>query len=468
MELIHSHVHADSKHNENLKLGITNFGPISDGVITIKPLTILLGPNGCGKSHVATLVYTIIKAESVPTLNPLLGMSEMSTYTVDDDIRRMLEKCTPNTDPILSSDIYKNIVGNLVREFSDMLSDALLAKHKKLIRKGAKCFVLDIKSNIIDGKIQYSNEIKFESRNIKKIKLNFKKDNVIGMRIRAAADVLEVDIPFSDTIDESEIRAHIWRRLQYYVIRFLSTGTRGIYFPAERGGLTMAQRSLTLHYYNMRGNASVSSPDPSLAGVATDFLGFLLMSTNRASKFARLAKEFERKAMRGSVAAKSSLGKIPDIVFIQDAEQFPLNSSASSVKDMAAFILYLKHAARRGDAIIFEEPETCLHPDNQVLLAKLLARLVNNGFHVVVTTHSPFFVEQLSNCSVAGTKRDEGGPVPDQEKLDINNIAAYGFVPDDGGYKITQLDVDDEGIPQYEFTKVYDQLYNELLELEAD
>lgn len=97
-----------------------------------------------------------------------------------------------------------------------------------------------------------------------------------------------------------------------------------------------------------------------------------------------------------------------------------------------------------------------------------MARLVNNGFHVVVTTHSPFFVEQLSNCTVAGTKHDEGGPVPDQEKLDKNNIAAYGFVPDDGGYKITPLDVDDEGIPQYEFTKVYDRLYNELLELEAD
>ena len=463
-----SHVNADSEHSEYLKLGITNFGPISDGMITIKPLTILLGPNGCGKSHVATLVYTIIKTESVPLAHSLLGMSEMPTYAADDDIRLMLKRYKHNADPNLGSDIYNKIVGNLVRDFSDMLSDALLAKHKKLIRKGTDHFLLDIKSNVIDGKIQYSDEIKFEGRNIKTIKLNFRNDIGFGMSIDAADDMLEIGIPFFDAVDMSDIQDYILRRLPYYIIRFLSKETRGIYFPAERSGLTMAQRSLTLQYYNMRGNASVSSPDSSLASVATDFLGFLLMSTDTVSEFAGLAKDFERKAIRGSIALESGLDKMPNIFFRQDTEQFPLNASASSVKDMAAFILYLKHAAKRDDTIIFEEPETCLHPDNQVLLAKLMARLVNNGFHVVVTTHSPFFVEQLSNCTVAGTKRDEGGPVPNQEKLDKNNIAAYGFVPDDGGYKITPLDVDDEGIPQYEFTKVYDRLYNELLELEAD
>ena len=460
------YVGTDSKHNEYLKLGITDFGPISDGMVTIKPLTILLGPNGCGKSHVATLVYTIIKAESVKSMHYSFGMHGMRTYNVDE-VLHMLEKYALDTDIVLDSEIYENIVGNLVRDFSDILSDALLTKHKKLIRKGAKRFVLDIKSNIIDGKIQYSDKIKFEGRVMKKIKLNLR-DRMTRTRVRPVGDMLEVDFQYFDTNSMSEMREDIWFRLQYSVLRYMSGRTRGIYFPAERGGLTMAQRSLTLHYYNMMGNASVSSPDPSLASVATDFLGFLLMSADSVSAFADLAKDFEREAMRGSVDAKSSLGKITDIVFKQDTEQFPLNASASSVKDMAAFILYLKHAARRGDTIIFEEPETCLHPDNQVLLAKLLARLVNRGFQIVVTTHSPFFVEQLSNCVVAGTKRDEGGPVPDQEKLDKNNIAAYGFVPDDGGYKITPLDVDDEGIPQYEFTKVYDRLYNELLELEGD
>ena len=453
------------RHTECLKLGITDFGPISKGTVTVKPLTILLGPNGCGKSHVATLVHTIIKAESI-RLNTPFGLYDGPPIDIlsDVDIGSILERYTADTEYILDDRIYNKIVDNAVHVFSDMLSDTLLADHKKLIRKGAKSFVLDIVSDIIDAEIQCANEIKFNKRNIKQIKLIFKKPN--KLRPRFNDEVLEVDVP-SVNLDITDMRRYIWLVLRQ-ILDYMSTRTRGVYFPAERGGLTMAQRSLTLHYYNMRGNARVSSPDPNLASVATDFLSFLLMSTNQTSNFVGIAKNFEKKALRGSITTEKSFGNIPDIIFIQDTEPFPLNASASSVKDMAVFILYLKHAAKSGDTIIFEEPEACLHPDNQRLLAKLLAQLVNNGFHVIVTTHSPFFVEQLSNCVVAGMKDEKGGPVPDNEKLDKDKVAAYGFVPDDGGYKITPLGVDDEGIPQYEFTRVYDRLYNELLKLEGD
>ena len=47
-----------------LKIKIKNFGPISQGTIILKPLTVLTGPVGCGKSYAATLIYSIIRAES--------------------------------------------------------------------------------------------------------------------------------------------------------------------------------------------------------------------------------------------------------------------------------------------------------------------------------------------------------------------------------------------------------------------
>ena len=232
----------------------------------------------------------------------------------------------------------------------------------------------------------------------------------------------------------------------------------------------MAQRSLTLHYYNMRESTYVSPPDPNLAIVATDFLGEQLTPTRRTSRFADLVTEFEKTAMRGTIDVKGSPSNIADIVFVQGAKQFPLNASASSVKDMAVFLLYLKYGARSNDMIILEEPETCLHPTNQTLLARLLARLTNRGFNIIVTTHSPFFVEQLSNCVVAGENHNENESesISSDEKIKKSNVAAYNFVPDDGNYKITQLNVDNEGIPQYEFTEVYERLYNELLDLEGE
>ena len=36
---------------------VRNFGPISRGKVTLKPLTIFVGPNSSGKSYIAMLVH---------------------------------------------------------------------------------------------------------------------------------------------------------------------------------------------------------------------------------------------------------------------------------------------------------------------------------------------------------------------------------------------------------------------------
>ena len=138
-----------------MTLGITDFGPISNGTVTIKPLTILLGPNGCGKSHVATLVYTIVKAESA-RLYDMAGTHEQKPPDIFyEQARRISKQHTADSDYILDQDIYKSFVRHKVNVFSDMLSGALLAEHDELVRNEKKRFVLDISSSVINGKIEH-------------------------------------------------------------------------------------------------------------------------------------------------------------------------------------------------------------------------------------------------------------------------------------------------------------------------
>ena len=194
------------------------------------------------------------------------------------------------------------------------------------------------------------------------------------------------------------------------------------------------------------------------------------MSPDNKTEFAPLVEMFEESALQGSVIAQENTTKSLSLAFKKDKSILPLSRSASSVKDLAIFLLYLKHVAKKGETIVLEEPETTLHPDNQILLAGLIARLVNAGLRIVVTTHSPYFLEQLSHCVVAGSSQagKEFREFADDERLDKASVAAYSFEEDDGGYKMMPINVDDEGIPQHDFVNASERQYNELLKLEQD
>jgi ABC-type multidrug transport system ATPase subunit len=47
--------------------------------------------------------------------------------------------------------------------------------------------------------------------------------------------------------------------------------------------------------------------------------------------------------------------------------------------------------------IIIDEPELNLHPNNQILIARFLGRLVNEGFKVIASTHSDYIIMELNN-----------------------------------------------------------------------
>ena len=43
-----------------LKISASNFGPIIEGTVELKPLTVFVGPNNSGKSYMAMLIYSLL------------------------------------------------------------------------------------------------------------------------------------------------------------------------------------------------------------------------------------------------------------------------------------------------------------------------------------------------------------------------------------------------------------------------
>ena len=73
-----------------------------------------------------------------------------------------------------------------------------------------------------------------------------------------------------------------------------------------------------------------------------------------------------------------------------------MDQSSSAVRSLLDIGFYLKHEAQIGDLLMVDEPELNLHPENQRRVARLLARLVNLGIKVFITTHSDYIIKELN------------------------------------------------------------------------
>ena len=77
------------------------------------------------------------------------------------------------------------------------------------------------------------------------------------------------------------------------------------------------------------------------------------------------------------------------------------------VSDLAPVVLYLRYLVQPGNVLIIEEPESHLHPAMQVELTRQLAKLVQAGYRVIITTHSEWILEELANVVQRSQLRPE-------------------------------------------------------------
>ena len=75
----------------------------------------------------------------------------------------------------------------------------------------------------------------------------------------------------------------------------------------------------------------------------------------------------------------------------------PLHLASSSARGLSDLYFFLRHVASPNHLLIIDEPESHLDTANQVLLARLLARLVQAGLKVLLTTHSDYLIKEFNN-----------------------------------------------------------------------
>ena len=128
-----------------------------------------------------------------------------------------------------------------------------------------------------------------------------------------------------------------------------------------------------------------------------------------------------------------------------------LHMTSGMVKSLFGLWFYLENQASEGSVIMIDEPELNIHPAGQRCIARLLARLVNAGLNIVISTDSDYIVRELNSLiMLSGDKnrklRTKHG-YDNNEVLSIERVGAYLFdnqtitpfeiTPEDGIYATT-------------------------------
>lgn len=105
--------------------------------------------------------------------------------------------------------------------------------------------------------------------------------------------------------------------------------------------------------------------------------------------------------------------------------------SSSSIRSLLDVAFYIRHVAKPDDIFMIDEPELNLHPSNQRKIARLLARLVNSGVKVFMTTHSDYIVKEINTLLLLKQQGEGYRRIAAEEKyaeeelLDASRVKVY-------------------------------------------
>jgi len=282
----------------------------------------------------------------------------------------------------------------------------------------------------------------------------------------------EVDETFFDARNKKELSPieniqRIFSNLLYFHIN-IEIAKRSYFFPAERTAINLFAKHITSTKAEIKDELDAEV----VAGMSDDELGkYLRAQVKSAPKYPYAIREyinfvnnFKPSAEEGPFAelannmqdaltgGKVHLDQYDQLLFTPNnsTNTLELHLTSSLVKSLSYLILYLKYTAQEHDQVIIDEPELNLHPDLQILLARFIAKMVNGGLKVIISTHSDYLIKQLNNLILLGNLNkeeqhknfvQEKGYAPD-EMLRKNQIGAYFLFEGD----IRPINLDDNGL----------------------
>ncbi len=469
------------------QVSVRDLGPIAEATVDLKPLTVFLGPNGVGKSYLALAIYCVASTlDFEKDLNrhvPPIVRWDSSVHSQKELVRAAAESAHDVWSSASMRPRQPIAVRDLPEGFADLV-EAVSSWQSSHVSENLRVELERCYGAALD-------RLSRAGQSITKGQLNIEvSDPAIGFRWQVlgtsatlpqsfwASDIMEqyveprhLAILARDLLEDDLVFGRLSRSA--FPTPTLPDLGRPHYMPASRSGILLSHKAFSSVMVRMASQSWLRRIDvPKLPGHITDLIEALLSITPSRSpvgRIGRVIEHLENEVTGGTVGIDDS-AEYPEVYFQNDYGKFQIHQVSSMVSETAPIILFLKRLVQPGHLFIIEEPEAHLDAENQRKLAIVIVMLVNAGVKVLLTTHSDFFVKQLSNqIALAQVKPQSriARSIPSDQMLDPAHVAAYYFHPGNEGSSVEKMDISpDFGVPVEHFSDVHAAIYDEAIALE--
>jgi predicted ATPase len=454
---------------KTMKFTFNNVGLIDKTELVLADLTIICGENNTGKTYATYSIYgfyknwkshlreelQVIAKKALEKSNGVqIDLNEIFLGKINKLLKNTSEKYSKNLNQIFSSG----------REFfEDSIFVAELEKEPNKLN-----FKKPYLEEISDAKGQPIATIsKKEDSHILEILItsNEQQDLDLTSRIAYATAQIIFKSYFPDIFIASTERtgaAIFWKDLNFSEARALEV------IAQQKDKNKKTKNDIPFGMKILRGIFESRYPEP-----VEDNVEFIRRIEDLEKQSSQISKDFPEiiLAFEDIVGGKYKLVKNLGIRFFPKKSSikkgFSMVESSSAIRALLDINFYLKCAAEKGDILVIDEPELNLHPTNQRAFARLIARLVNCGIKVFVTTHSDYIIQELNTLIMLSTRTSHTRGIQttygyqDEELLDCNKVKLFTTTLNKKSktYKLEESLIDkDRGMEAKTFDKNIDEL----------
>jgi predicted ATPase len=410
-----------------------------------KDLHLVYGKNNIGKSHGIAAVYLILKTLSNGNLN--------SFGNFVPDIKRDFEKKRGYGFFEYSESEKTKAYGDLYEELLKQFFNSYLLPDLSQSLNNSFSELASIENNYSHEKL--SIELFFDAF-----------DATIGMKEDSVFFIDKIIVhPILNSVLDGEMTFSVFNLFKDIFKDVLSLRGLIYFLPASRSGLYQGMSAtgpLLVEISKIRHllpNATIGLPTFS-EPVSDYFLQLMSVKPNgKADKFNRIAETIENDILQGTIVYNNQNRKYEYLQHNTDL-RLDITLTSSMISELAPIVAFLKYILKEDKndkkafkCLFIEEPEAHLHPSVQVVLMQLFTEMATHGVKIIMTTHSDFMFNELSNLIL-------------DNKIKAEQVSSMHLVmTEKGSIDKGDMQATSDGIDDYNFSEVAENQYERRMNL---